>query len=506
MSGPSRVLLPPKIRTSQNRPGAEKAGSELLWSMKTPSEELYKDIKGISLSSHRSPGSFADSETSTRSPYKLSENLLSTLGWEMQDEERWNKVFGPRVAGILSSASGIPDQEENLPEVFPGVVIEELSLEKTQYKRFLKTLEIRRRASNSRWDTRHVSRLSSNLFWPWLYVERPYITALNPGLFYGWSPPEVKEAELDQSEKIRTLAMSKLSLEEVHSLLEMVHADWGKTLRARYDLKFLTLAREIIKKERDKIDPAQLHSLIFELEAFAHYASLVSSNEAVYTGFFQGLWVEIVRVPLQTIRATELCQTERLLDELLNLCEGRTAPVVINEYGSVADGNHRLTATWLWNLLSATRNCEWSLANEQFQKAVGEFVRLRRESMSPVTVHEILRHLALMLDNSRHKERLENHLKAKFRDNCIQYQIESLPAVYISTYNNVAAIAEIYDKEEKILRFEPGIYEALLSLKSKVLPERACYHFADRVPLPWFDLISFPETEITSDSLSNGAC
>ena len=471
------------------------------WSMKTPCKDLYKDIKGIAFSCADNK-EVKNESTIPQTVYMLPDKLLSALDWQKRDSLRWTNVFGPRISGIVDPETSAGARFE----IFPGVAVRDFTPGQSQYQKFLQILELRKKRALNRWDTRRVSRLSANLYWPWQHVERPHITALNPGLLYGWYPTEDNENHDKTWREIKELVTGELTMPSIRSILELVHSEWGKTLRTNFDLKYLTLAAEILKIESQKIESEALLSLIFELESFAHYSSITNRHTEIYTGTFEGLWVEVVEASIQTIRATELCQTERLFDELINLCEGRTAPVILNEYGSIADGNHRFTAVWLWNLLSATRDCCWSIGDDQFQRSIGEFLRRKKAQISPVTVHEILRHLALILQNREQGEKLREYLKPRFNNNRIQYQIENLPAVFISTYNNVAAIAEIYDRDGDIVRFEPGIYEALLSLNSKVLPERACYHFADRVPLPWFDLVNTEATEPhkSPESMRNG--
>ncbi|MEZ4544398.1 MAG: hypothetical protein R3C24_10895 [Cyanobacteriota/Melainabacteria group bacterium] len=65
---------------------------------------------------------------------------------------------------------------------------------------------------------------------------------------------------------------------------------------------------------------------------------------------------------------------------------GRTAPVVINEHESIADGNHRLTAAWLWNLLNASVKTCWKIDDTNF-KAIADFIiEGHKGEISPVTI------------------------------------------------------------------------------------------------------------------------
>ena len=79
----------------------------------------------------------------------------------------------------------------------------------------LKSLELRKKRALNRWDTRRVSRLSANLYWPWQHVERPHITALNPGLLYGWYPTEDNENHDKTWREIKELVTGELTMPSI---------------------------------------------------------------------------------------------------------------------------------------------------------------------------------------------------------------------------------------------------------------------------------------------------
>ena len=58
--------------------------------------------------------------------------------------------------------------------------------------------------------------------------------------------------------------------------------------------------------------------LLFELEAFASYSTMVEKLDVVASGFFDGRWLDVARMKIEDIKATEQCRTDRLLDELIN--------------------------------------------------------------------------------------------------------------------------------------------------------------------------------------------
>jgi hypothetical protein len=46
------------------------------------------------------------------------------------------------------------------------------------------------------------------------------------------------------------------------------------------------------------------------------------------------------------------------------------------------------------------------------------------------------------------------------------------------------------EKDGSLVRFDPAIYALLQQESTTFLPARACYHFADRIPLPWFSVLT----------------
>ena len=150
-----------------------------------------------------------------------------------------------------------------------------------------------------------------------------------------------------------------------------VHSLWSSTTFS-YSDKSLNIANKILLRELNSLDEKTLLALLFELEVFATYSTLTENMHPVASGFFANSWLDIGSLELAKIRATEQCQPDRLFEEIFNLRDGKIAPIAVNEFGCVADGNHRLTATWIWNILSACQSYTWSIENEAFQRRVAE--------------------------------------------------------------------------------------------------------------------------------------
>ena len=158
-------------------------------------------------------------------------------------------------------------------------------------------------------------------------------------------------------------------------------------------------------------------------------------------GIFAANWVEVARLPLSAFCPTELCETDRLLEELINLVQRGFAPIVVNEDMCVADGNHRLAAAWLWNLFCSTSELNWDLGDQIFQLKVADFIRTRL--VQPVLIHEVLDHLASLLSDSDSKQLLEESIR---RHVSPSRQIESLLATLLPEYLSGAVVKAPYDR------------------------------------------------------------
>jgi hypothetical protein len=190
------------------------------------------------------------------------------------------------------------------------------------------------------------------------------------------------------------------------------------------------------------------------------------------------------RFPIGDCRASELCVQERLLDELNTLSTRGFAPLVINEFGTISDGNHRLTASWIWNILAQCLDCQWDLSDIAFQRRVARIVS--NEKIEPVSLHEALRHIALLLQNSSTQEMLNCRLRNRIRQTNL---IKELPIVLLSEYSAVPVAKHLYDNGTANVRVRPGLYQALSRNSMAVLPARGQYHFTDCAPLPWFNVL-----------------
>lgn len=320
--------------------------------------------------------------------------------------------------------------------------------------------------------------------WLWHSIERPALKYL---------PFTHESAECQPADKLNQIVKDVrllFSQPNIDSLLGYIRSCWAYSNETvLYNAEAMQHCRQWLTRLNRDIDDERLIAALFEIEAYASFRSALS-GDSLAGGSFGGNWLEVTAIPLAQIRPTELCQSQRLLDELLNLPARGFAPIIVNEALCVTDGNHRLTASWLWNLLSSHRHLDWHLANHAFQSAVASYVESKQ--MAPVLRHELLFHLQTFLVNPETRLTLLERLKPVTSAERI---VTALPAVLLPEYLSGAVVKEPYDSGLAIRRAEPAIYQILSSSPYAVLPPRASYHFTDRALLPWFSVLGIKEQQ-----------
>lgn len=233
-------------------------------------------------------------------------------------------------------------------------------------------------------------------------------------------------------------------------------------------------------------NPDKTLEALFELEGFLSYVSATKGLEQILSGNLYGNWVEVHKLELESIKQTELCVTARIKDELRNLCTTTFAPIVINEHKNVADGNHRLTTSWIWNLLTDCLETPWDLQS-QFQEAVSKSPTLKKLEKFPITLHQVLFHLGLILSDAEEAKSMEQMLKPVML--ATGSKINMVPVLVLPEYLSCASDKQDYDTGNSIKRAHPKVYEMMAANSNLVLPPRASYHYTDKVLLPWFKVI-----------------
>lgn len=335
--------------------------------------------------------------------------------------------------------------------------------------------------------------------WHWRQVRMPklqYVRWQNQAEDRRWPTAEAELAGLaTQAPRLQSSLYIRMLLrltQELHRhgferALAIVQKAWIDHETRAYADAAVDAAFDLFGSVRQELSRENLLPVLFELEAFASYSSLADVLNTFLIGLFGDNWLEIGVLRLSQVRPTEICVRERLLDEVCNLPHQRFAPIVVNEHLSVADGNHRLTSSWLWNLLKFCEHCDWSLEDEQLQSKVAQFCAEHSgRGMSPITVHEILGHLGGFLANPEQRSRLHSHIKPALK----KYgYIDAVPVVLLPEYLSTTVVKEQYDLGTAVRRVPPSIYKLLNDDAGMVLPPRASYHFTDSALLPWFSVL-----------------
>lgn len=453
------------------------------WIFTDPSSAKYLSQKGISLRWRETYGARSDGEL-----YLPLRSLSAQMKRDPDALRRWQHLFAPRMSAASSLRSA------QAPSLFPGHAMhipvsarESKTLESDtvhdalQYDQFLKLQSICADPSHSDSNLSNEGADESS-DWPWSHIEEPEIVMLDlaPGL-------ERNKRTRDHTElaaQIESIALTNvLNVDAMRRCLDRIHEAWAPESRSfNYDETILLVACEILSKQ--ETPPQNLVALFFELELFASYSTQLLNQVSIGSGFYAGNWLDVLAVPIARLKATERCHAERILDEMKNLRDGKTAPVVVNEYGCVADGNHRLTAAVVWNILNRCQSATWALVNDQFQKQIAQAASDLLDNGPIVAVHEALRCLGILLSDEAMKKAL-----MRLKKSILACSIETLPAVPILEYSSLAVVASLYETSGTLLRFLPRMYEILSEQNNLTLSARACYHFADHVPLPWFSVI-----------------
>jgi hypothetical protein len=270
------------------------------------------------------------------------------------------------------------------------------------------------------------------------------------------------------------------ALPQLERLFHVIHQAWADVPLIVYDEDALQIAHTFFKGT----DRRHAAPVLFELEEFASYCSLRSRLNLTGNGIYQDNWLDVGCAQLTQLRASEKCKPERLLQEICNIAQGHTAPIVVNEFGCVADGNHRLTAAWIWNALHHCRDTQWQLDNSHFQTRLAQFAGKNTTDTTRTALANAMAGLSALLANPDLLKAVEAnaaHLKRGI--------VVALPVVPQLSYNSLAVDAALFDENGSIVRFDPANYKILQNNPGVLLPTRACYHFADRVPMPWFSVV-----------------
>lgn len=409
----------------------------------------------------------------------------------------WENFFARRVSAALEVNLEMP----RLLSLFPGNTVLGAK-EKTSsryrgslaFEQFICVLDYDKGAPYAGFSDVCLTkqRVDESPFWPWVGIEQPKLQFVTAE--YDWDENAPRDTFNNSERKnsylsnLYELACEALNLHEGVELacLRLIHSAWSDTNPPVYSKFAIAVASRLIEHARPRLNRNNLLPFLFEVESFASYETYVSRISPVASGWYSNTWLDVGFMPLTQIRATELCVSERLIQELFNLPSRGFAPVVVNEFDSVADGNHRVTSSWIWNILKHAMHTEWSLESEEFMRLVGEYVNAHRAALGSVSLYESLKQLAAFLADNETCNRLNHVLKPPMKRS---RAIRKLPVVMLPEYSMGTVEKGSHDQHGVFLRVPPSLYAELAQTSDTVLPPRASYHFTDAVPMPWFEVV-----------------
>lgn len=245
--------------------------------------------------------------------------------------------------------------------------------------------------------------------------------------------------------------------------------------------------REVLSIVRDFIAPfhgqvhdslallLEVHDVVRRLETHA-----ALGIERVGVGVERGVWCEVGLIDLAAIKATELVQTARAVQELRTIHTRGFAPIVINEWGCNTDGSHRQVAAWLWNALCAAKGRRIGI-----EAAVGTFIEEHHVQMGTLLAHEIER----VFREAYADEALRSIIEEAFCEAAMDRRVARLPVVFVPEWSAATVVKGLYDDSDRSIRVCPSVYGLMARDPRIVFPARGPYHRTDALPLPWFQVV-----------------
>lgn len=320
--------------------------------------------------------------------------------------------------------------------------------------------------------------------WLWTGIEAPQVKFVEA--IYDKVPSDLDRATQLNELSEKCYKLISRDMRNIDKLFKLVRDAWSDVTSQNYSKLSLQLSSKIFRSCFRELKKENLLPFVFEVEAFASYITYLEKINPVASGVFSENWLDVGYLPLVSIKPTELCVTERLYSELFNIHEIGFAPIVVNEFDSVADGNHRLTSAWLWNVLKYCSNVPWNIESSLLKSKLKQYALLNESAMGDLMLYECYKQLGNLLSDKERAYNLENRLKPVIK----KYKsITSMPVVFSPEYSTNAVIKSDYDSNSELRRVPPRLYEHLANSQDLVLPPRASYHFTDSVPMPWFKVL-----------------
>ncbi|MBX9668742.1 MAG: hypothetical protein K2X93_14035 [Candidatus Obscuribacterales bacterium] len=483
--------------------GFQSVGRRLVHKFRDPDLSAYMRQKSLEMVSAGGEG------WATLERYDWLDSPLGTSDVPRYLVRSWDHFYSRRVSAALEYSGEFP----RVMSLFPGhTVLAPIGKSSSfryrgslAYEQFLDLFQYTKGAPSSTGFENFLKKqvVDEDPYWPWKDVAIPrlqFVTADYDAMSDVGDP--VLQAQAQRSFLERLYADCAATIGGANpelACLKLVHRAWTDTALPVYSKFAIAVVSRVMNQARGRLNQDNLLPFLFELESFASYVTYLSRIAPVASGWYSSSWLDVGYLPLTQIRATELCVRQRLIEEVINIPQRGFAPVIVNEFDSVADGNHRVTSTWIFNILKHAMHTEWSLDNEDFQARVREYVEAHREALGMVSLYESLKQLASFLGDRHDRTRLNGLLKPALKR---VGAIRKLPVVMLPEYSMGTVEKEIYDNHGQMMRVPPSLYAEIAQSSDMVLPARASYHFTDAVPMPWFEVVRHAGF---SDSEDNGA-
>lgn len=377
-----------------------------------------------------------------------------------------------------------------VPPVYPGRFIPSFGSSSSTCDRgdsFFAQFQLSR-AQTAGWFDRHLSasQLEGPKLWLWPQIAAPALVEVSAA---GASAAHEEKVDftLDCVLASALAAIRSRSPENLLLALNQVRRSWDADAVEESTIsKLYPTVQQMFESIGHSRDRHSVLAAAYEIDAFLSFAGMQGARPAMFAQWFDGNFVTVLSKPLTDLRLTERCENERLFDELLNLVNPRFAPVLVNEYGTVADGNHRITACWIFNALRYCRHERWDLSDTGFTESMREFIS-SSAALSAPQLSEMLQHLQVFLTDKSMRRRLIELIQPAAHRFC---DITNIPVVPLPEYLSGAVRKWEYDSGKRIIRCHHNIYRFMKQSTSAVLKPRASYHFTDAVLLPWFSILS----------------
>lgn len=261
--------------------------------------------------------------------------------------------------------------------------------------------------------------------------------------------------------------------------------------------KYYKYVDEILKTF-DALDTQPIKPSLFLLE-IAHaiaYMLEVGKFEIIAFGNHSNYYVDILKIPLENLIETELCDIQRVLREICTFFSLGWSPIIVHfnkDLGYNIDGTHRhyalLTIELLRRLRKAFGNIpirQINLNSDQASDVIKTFSK--RYNKVGLSFRETLRVVNYIV-NSDNPWPYVDDLK-DWLDKIIDLEMRYVPVIYLPEWRARAVVKNLCDKGIALIGVPPeNIYLVGRSNGKKGIVIRGGYHGTDRQPMFWMNIM-----------------